>query len=100
MSLYATLCPVGAYAQDTVETRHATSVLSIDEIFALADQNSKSLRHHSTGINAAHEAVNVAKKQVIFVIRINYVPLQRSRQGRFRRGYRRGDNRLKKERQP
>ncbi|GHV03710.1 hypothetical protein FACS189416_0550 [Bacteroidia bacterium] len=47
---------MGAYAQETVR-----QVLSIDEMFALADQNSKSLRHHSTGINEAHEAVNVAK---------------------------------------
>ncbi|GHU55070.1 hypothetical protein FACS189415_2060 [Bacteroidia bacterium] len=47
---------MGAYAQETVR-----QVLSIDEMFALADQNSKSLRHHSTSINEAHEAVNVAK---------------------------------------
>lgn len=56
MSLCTALCSMGAYAQETVR-----QVLSIDEMFALADQNSKSLRHHSTGINEAHEAVNVAK---------------------------------------
>ncbi|GHT16094.1 hypothetical protein FACS189415_2900 [Bacteroidia bacterium] len=57
MSLYcAALCPPGAYAQETVR-----QVISIDEMFALADQNSKSLRPYTTGIHEAHEAVNVAK---------------------------------------
>jgi outer membrane protein TolC len=56
MSLCAALCPPGANAQETVRR-----IISIDEMFSLADQNSKSLRHHATGISEAHEAVNVAK---------------------------------------
>ncbi|KAA6342152.1 hypothetical protein EZS27_010077 [termite gut metagenome] len=59
MLLCVALCSTGTFAQ--VETRRASSLLSIDEMFALADQNSKSLRHYATGINEAHEAVNVAK---------------------------------------
>jgi outer membrane protein TolC len=61
MSLCVALCPAGAYAQESVETRHTSSVLTIDDVFALADQNSKSLRPSATGIREAHEAVNVAK---------------------------------------
>ncbi|GHT45892.1 hypothetical protein FACS189440_02750 [Bacteroidia bacterium] len=56
MLLCAALCPVGASAQETVR-----QIITIDEMFALADQNSKSLRPGATGINEAHEAVNVAK---------------------------------------
>lgn len=56
MSLYASLCPVGVYAQDV-----SRQVLSIDEMFSLADQNSKSLRPHTTGIREAEENVKVAK---------------------------------------
>ncbi|MDR0828485.1 MAG: TolC family protein [Prevotellaceae bacterium] len=52
MLLCAALWNTGAYAQ---------KIITIDEMFALADQNSKSLRHYSTGINEAHEAINVAK---------------------------------------
>ncbi|KAA6299792.1 MAG: hypothetical protein EZS26_004072 [Candidatus Ordinivivax streblomastigis] len=40
MSLYcAVLCPMGVYAQETVR-----QIITIDEVFALADQNSKSLQ--------------------------------------------------------
>ncbi|MDR0824704.1 MAG: TolC family protein [Prevotella sp.] len=56
MLLCTTLCPVGSHAQEVVR-----QVLSIDEMFALADQNSKSLRPSVTGINEAREVVNVAK---------------------------------------
>jgi outer membrane protein TolC len=61
MLLYcATLCSTSASAQE--ETRRATSLqITIDEMFALADQNSKSLRPSATGMNEAREAVNVAK---------------------------------------
>ncbi|GHT01095.1 transporter [Bacteroidia bacterium] len=55
---------MGAYAQPSVKTGRAPFLqqrITIDEMFALADQNSKSLRHHSTAINEAREAVNVAK---------------------------------------
>ncbi|GHT55352.1 hypothetical protein FACS189446_6540 [Bacteroidia bacterium] len=50
------LCYTGAYAQESVR-----QVITIDELFSLADQNSKSLRPGVTGINEAREAVNVAK---------------------------------------
>ncbi|GHT12507.1 hypothetical protein AGMMS4956_07230 [Bacteroidia bacterium] len=50
------LCYTGAYAQEIVR-----QVIAIDEVFALADQNSKSLRHHTTGVSEAHEAVAVAR---------------------------------------
>jgi outer membrane protein TolC len=56
MLLYTTLCPLGASAQETVR-----QIITIDEMFALADQNSKSLRPGATGINEAREAVNAAK---------------------------------------
>jgi outer membrane protein TolC len=56
MLLCATLCPVGAFAQEKVR-----QVISINEIFELADQNSKSLRPDVTGINEAREAVKVAQ---------------------------------------
>ncbi len=44
------------YAQDVVGR-----VVTIDEMFALADQNSKSLRPSLTAIDEAHEGVRVAK---------------------------------------
>ncbi|KAA6317668.1 hypothetical protein EZS27_032214 [termite gut metagenome] len=57
MSLCCTvLCPMGVYAQETVR-----QVITIDEVFALADQNSKSLQPNITGISETHEVVNVAK---------------------------------------
>lgn len=63
MSLLA-LCPAGGFAQPSVKTGRAPSLqqrITIDEMFALADQNSKSLRPSTTGISEAREAVNVAK---------------------------------------
>lgn len=56
MSLCASLCPVGVYAQKV-----SRQVLPIDEMFSLADQNSKSLRPGATGIQEAEENVKVAK---------------------------------------
>lgn len=55
MSLCAALCSGAVYAQKTVRQ------MSIDEIFLLADQNSKSLRAGATGIKEAQEAVKVAQ---------------------------------------
>ncbi|MDR3328197.1 MAG: TolC family protein [Prevotellaceae bacterium] len=54
--LYALLCPLGILAQEKVR-----QVISINEMFVLADQNSKSLRPDATGINEAREAVKVAQ---------------------------------------
>ena len=47
---------MGTYAQEEV-----WQVISIDEMFSLADQNSKSLRPYATGIDEAREGVRVAK---------------------------------------
>jgi putative outer membrane efflux protein len=47
---------MGTYAQEEVR-----QVISIDEMFSLADQNSKSLRPYATGIDEAREGVRVAK---------------------------------------
>lgn len=54
--LCAMLCPKGLYAQESVR-----QVVSIDEMFQLADQNSKSLRPDATGISEAHEAIKIAR---------------------------------------
>ena len=56
MMLCASLCSVGTYAQEMVR-----QVMSIDEMFSLADRNSKSLRPYATGIDEAREGVRVAK---------------------------------------
>ena len=48
MALCASLCPVGSYAQEGV-----SRVVSIEEMFRLADQNSKSLRPSATGVEEA-----------------------------------------------
>ncbi len=56
VSLCASLCPMGMYAQET-----AWQMVSIDEMFSLADQNSKSLRPFLTGVNEAQESVKTAK---------------------------------------
>lgn len=56
MSLYATLCPRGACAQEGIR-----QIMSIDEMFSLADQNSKSLRPHVSGLKEAEEGVRVAQ---------------------------------------
>lgn len=56
MACYTSLCSVGVHAQEV-----SGRVISIDEIFSLADQNSKSLRPSVTGVNEAREGVKVAK---------------------------------------
>ena len=56
MALCASLCSMGVYAQQAVR-----QVISIDEMFSLADRNSKSLRPAATGISEAGQAVKVAK---------------------------------------
>ncbi len=56
MMLCASLCSVGTYAQE-----RARQVMSIDELFSLADRNSKSLRPYATGIEEAREGIRVAK---------------------------------------
>jgi outer membrane protein TolC len=58
---------VGTYAQEIVR-----QVISIDEMFALADQNSKSLRPYITGISEAHEVVNVARNAVLPEIDVSF----------------------------
>lgn len=56
MSLCAALCPLGSYAQEVVR-----QVMSIDEMFSLADRNSKSLCPFATGIKEAVEGIKVAE---------------------------------------
>lgn len=56
MAFCTPLCSMGTYAQEEVR-----QVISIDEMFSLADQNSKSLRPYATGIDEAREGVRVAK---------------------------------------
>ncbi|WP_455585134.1 TolC family protein [Bacteroides sp.] len=56
MTLCASLCSTGIYAQEVVR-----QVMSIDEMFSLADRNSKSLRPYATGMDEAREGVRVAK---------------------------------------
>lgn len=56
MMLCASLCSMGTYAQE-----RARQTMSIDELFSLADRNSKSLRPYATGIEEAREGIRVAK---------------------------------------
>lgn len=56
MALWASLCPLGTYAQEA-----ARRVLTIEEMFTLADRNSKSLRPAATGIEEARQGVKVAE---------------------------------------
>ena len=55
-ALTALLCMATMYAQDRVNR-----VLTIEEMFALADKNSKSLRPAATGIEEAHETLKSAQ---------------------------------------
>ncbi len=55
MMLCASLCPLGVYAQEV-----AWHIMSIEDMFALADRNSKSLRPYATGICEAREGVRIA----------------------------------------
>ena len=54
--LYVSLCCRGVYAQNAGERG-----ITVEEMFSLADRNSKSLRPFNTGIKEAHEGVRVAK---------------------------------------
>lgn len=56
MAFCASLCSGELYAQ----VEH-DRVMTIEEIFSLADRNSKSIRSFITGIREAQEEVNVAK---------------------------------------
>ena len=55
MMLCASLCPLGVYAQEV-----AWHIMSIEDMFALADRNSKSLLPYATGICEAREGVRIA----------------------------------------
>ena len=54
--LCVSLCVEGVCAQDTIR-----QTITLDEIFTLADRNSKSLRPSVTAIDEAREAVRIAK---------------------------------------
>ena len=54
--LYASLCVEGVCAQE-----HVKQVVTMEEMFSLADRNSKSLLPSVTAIDEAREAVRVAK---------------------------------------
>lgn len=56
--LCAVLCARGLYAQS--EYRR---IMGMDELFRLADENSKSIQSYKTGIEAAVEGVKAAKSQ-------------------------------------
>lgn len=56
----ASLCPLGIFAQGKIR-----QVISIDKMFALADQNSKTMRPEMTGINEAREALKVARTALL-----------------------------------
>lgn len=56
MACCVPLCSVGVHAQEV-----SGRVISMEEMFSLADQNSKSLRPSATAVNEAREGVKVAK---------------------------------------
>lgn len=56
MACCVPLCSVGVHAQEV-----SGRVISMEEMFSLADQNSKSLRPSATAVNEAREEVKVAK---------------------------------------
>jgi outer membrane protein TolC len=56
VSLWAALCPTCIYSQEVV-----WQALTLEDLFAYADQNSKSLRPYVTGIDEAREAIKVAQ---------------------------------------
>ena len=62
--LYASLCVKGVCAQE-----HVRQVVTMEEMFSLADRNSKSLRPSVTAIDEAREAVRVAKNDKLPDIR-------------------------------
>ena len=55
----AVLCSPGLYAQSASSGR----LLSVDEMFRLADENSKSIQTYSTAREAADQALQAAKAQ-------------------------------------
>ncbi len=59
--LYASLCSWDIYAQERVDWQ----TLSIEDVFSLADQNSKSLKPLLTGISEAQEAVKAARNAIL-----------------------------------
>lgn len=56
-SFVTMLCPQGLCAQE-----NSRQVLTLDQLFALADQNSKSLRPATTAINESEQAIKVARQ--------------------------------------
>lgn len=62
----------GAYAQESVQKR-----LSIDEMFALAEENSKSLRADKTGVEESLRAIKEAKNarlpEISAEVSVNYI---------------------------
>lgn len=56
-SFVALLCPPGLYAQE-----NSQQVLTLDQLFVLADQHSKSLRPATTAIAESEQAVKVARQ--------------------------------------
>lgn len=56
VALCASLWSMGLFAQEAVR-----QIISIDEMFSLADKNSKSLRPFTTGIKESQQAVKEAK---------------------------------------
>lgn len=56
--LFAALCSQGLYAQQS-----SGRTLGIEEMFRLADENSKSIQTYSTGKEAADQALKAAKAQ-------------------------------------
>lgn len=58
VSLFTMLCDIGVCAQSSNER-----VIGIDEIFQLADENSVSIKSHTTALEVAQEAINIAKAQ-------------------------------------
>ncbi len=56
MALCASLCSLGSHAQEILRR-----VISLEEMYTLADQHSKSLRPGATAVNEAGEAVKIAR---------------------------------------
>lgn len=60
MAFCVSLCAHQLYAQDSFRY-----TLSIDEMFRLADENSKSIRTFNTGVEQAKEGIKVAKNNLL-----------------------------------
>ncbi len=66
--IYMALCSQGLYAyhsafQQTEYTNTQNLLLSLEDIFSLADENSQSIQTHKTGQEIAEEALRAAKAQ-------------------------------------